>query len=100
MKSLLLLSVLIVACAMVITSCSQGSTYCCTYESRHTGCGGVGWSQWETEYYEFDIDDYKEGWTPEQVCNKFTGSDTECGGGCCIEVQYRNNRLSSGGCSE
>ena len=75
-----------------------GGVYACNYESRYTGCGGVGWSDWETECYEFNIDDYLEDWTPERVCNKFTGTDTECGGGCCIEVQYQNTELSSGSC--
>jgi hypothetical protein len=99
MKRLLILSALIVASAAVITGCGDGSIYCVTYETRHTGCGGVGWSDWETEHYEFNIDDYREDWTPERVRDKFTGSATECGGGCCIEVQYRNTSLSSGGCS-
>jgi hypothetical protein len=77
----------------------DGGSYCCRYEERHTGCGGAGWSDWEKGAFSFNIDDYREGWTPEKVCDKFTGSDTSCGGGCCITIQYRNNQLTSGSCS-
>jgi hypothetical protein len=94
-----MLSALIVTLAMVITGCADDSIHCVTYETRHTGCGGVGWSEWTTEHYEFNMDDYQDGWTPEDVRDKFTGSKTECGGGCCIEVQYQNAQVSSGGCS-
>lgn len=76
-----------------------GTVYCCTYESRYTGCGGVGWNDWEAEQYEFDLEDYKDGWDAERVCDKFTGSATECGGGCCIEVQYQNTELARGTCA-
>ena len=75
-----------------------GGIYCCSYESRHTGCGGTGWTDWEAKSDEFNIDDYLEGWTPERVCNKYTGSDTECSTTCCINVQHRNNQLASGAC--
>lgn len=77
----------------------SGEIYCCTYQSRATGCGGTGWKDWKDGSDQFNIDDYLEGWTPERVCNKYTGSDTECGGSCCINVEYRNNTLSSGTCS-
>ncbi len=76
----------------------SGGTYACSYESRSSGCGGVGWSDWTAQCYQFNIDDYQEGWTPERVCNKYTGSDTECGGSCCIYVEYRNTTLKSGTC--
>lgn len=75
-----------------------GGVYCCTYESRHTGCGGSGWTEWETSSEQFNIDDYKEGWSPEDVCDKYTGTWDECGGSCCISGEYRNNVLSSGAC--
>jgi len=75
-----------------------GGSYSCVYESRHTGCGGKGWSEWKAECYAFNMDDYKEGWTPEKVCGKYAGSDTDCGGGCCIGIEYRNNTLSRNGC--
>ncbi len=77
----------------------ESGYYCCRYESRHTGCGGKTWSSWEKLSENFDISTYKEGWTPEKVCNKYTGSTTRCDGGCCISVEYRNNRLSEGSCS-
>jgi len=75
-----------------------GGLYCCTYESRHSACGGGNWTPWVTEHYEFNLDDYVEGWTPERVCAKFSGADTECAGGCCIDTENRNNILSGGSC--
>jgi hypothetical protein len=94
--------VLVVATAVVLVAgCldDKGGTYCCRYEERHTGCGGAGWSDWEKATFSFNIDDYKEGWTPERICDQYSGSDTSCGGGCCISIQYRNNQLSGGSCS-
>jgi hypothetical protein len=94
-----------VVAAVLISGCigdgeiGDAGYYCCRYETRHTGCGGKDWSDWETAYYSFNIDDYKEDWTPQRVCGKYTRSDTQCGGGCCIYVEYRNNRLSGGSCS-
>lgn len=91
---------LIVVGLLMPTGCgpSDDGIYACTYETRYSQCGGGNYSAWETECYEFNIDDYQEGWSPERVCNKYTGSDVECGGGCCIYVDYRNNHLSSGHC--
>lgn len=78
---------------------STGGVYCCTYDSRHSACGGGDYTAWETNYYEFNIDDYVEGWTPEQVCDKFSGTDTSCSATCCIYSEDRNNVLSSGSCA-
>lgn len=94
-----------VAAMVVIAGCigdeggGEAGYYCCRYETRSTGCGGKGWSDWEKASESFNINDYKEGWTPEKVCDKYTGSRDTCGGGCCITVQYRNNQLSVGSCS-
>jgi len=77
---------------------SESGSYSCSYESRHTGCGGKEWSEWKAECYAFNMDDYKEGWTPEKVCGKYTGSDTNCEGGCCIDIEYMNNKLSRDRC--
>jgi len=87
--------------AVLLCGCGDGSggIYCCTYESRHTGCGGTGWEAWVSQSYEFNIDDYLEGWTPQRVCDKFSGSDTACEASCCIDIQYRNTTLSSGSCA-
>jgi len=96
------MKIMIAICFMLISimiyGCSESSSYSCNYESRHTGCGGKTWTSWEKGCYAFNIDDYKEGWTPEKVCGKFSGSDTECGGGCCIYTEYRDNEISRGGC--
>ena len=89
-----------ISIASFIAGCEEDTVYHCTYEVRSTGCGGKGWGPWKTECFQFDIEDYKEDWTPEKVCNQFKGSDTHCGGGCCIYVEYRNNRLSHGECPE
>ncbi len=75
-----------------------GTLYHCTYETRHSACGGGDWSEWTSECYAFDLDDYQTGWTPQMVCDKFSGSDTECGGSCCIYVEHRNTTLADGGC--
>ena len=90
------------AAFMMISACGGGGgggIYCCTYDSRHSACGGGSWTDWETESFEFNIDDYVEGWTPEDVCGQYDGSDLECGGSCCIYVEYDNNELTDGGCS-
>ena len=84
--------------SLMIYGCSESSMYSCNYESRHSGCGGKGWSEWKSECYPFNMDDYKEGWTPEKVCQKYSGSDTKCGESCCDYIEYRNNKLSGGGC--
>ena len=76
----------------------EGGVYCCTYESRHSACGGGDYTPWETNYYEFNIDDYVEGWSPQDVCDKFNGTDTSCSATCCIYSEDRNNVLSSGEC--
>lgn len=97
----ILLSAVLVVAISGVSGCGDeagGGIYCCSYEVRSTGCGGTDWKEWQTEVYEFNIDDYLEGWTPQRVCDKFSGSDTECGGSCCIEVQYRNTELSGGSC--
>jgi len=103
MKGMAMIAVVaLVAVAVVPGGCGDdegGGVYCCTWESRHTGCGGTDWTAWETEQDEFNIDDYLEGWTPERVCNKYTGSDTACSDTCCIYVEKRNNTLTSGPCS-
>ena len=75
-----------------------GGVYCCTYESRHSACGGGDYTPWETNYYEFNIDDYVEGWSPQDVCAKFSGTDTSCSASCCIYSEDRNNVLSNGPC--
>ena len=76
-----------------------GSVYACNYEKRTTGCGGGDYGAWEAYCYEFDMDDYLEGWTPERVCDKFSGSDTSCAAGCCINIQYQSNEVSKGECN-
>jgi len=99
MKKKIILFVLLGLFGLAVSGCGESGTYSCNYETRYTGCGGKGWNAWKAECYEFNLDDYKEGWTAEKVCHKFTGTATNCGGGCCIETEHRNNRLSKGTCS-
>jgi hypothetical protein len=96
----LLAMALVLYAAATLPGCGEegGGVYACRYESRHSACGGGDYTDWAAECYSFNIDDYLDGWTPEQVCDKFTGSDNECGGSCCITVEYRNNVLSGGTC--
>lgn len=96
-KVLLLLSL---ASGLMAWGCGDesGGVYCCTFESRHSACGGGDYTPWETNYYEFNIDDYVEGWSPNDVCDKFSGTDTNCSATCCVYSEDRNNVLSSGAC--
>jgi hypothetical protein len=103
MRYLIMFGILAVISLTMFASCAEdsgggGGVYACNYEKRATGCGGIGWGDWEAYSYEFDIDDYVEGWTPERVCDKFSGSDTHCAGGCCIDIQYQNNEVAKGEC--
>jgi len=77
----------------------EGGIYCCTYESRHSACGGGDYTEWETQYYEFNIDDYVEGWSTADVCDKFSGTDTTCSATCCVYSEDRNNVLTGGPCA-
>jgi len=94
MKSYILLFLLI-----SLFGCLEQGIYTCKYEERHSGCGGKTWTDWESKCLDIDMEDYKEGWTPEKVCSEYSGSDTNCGGSCCIYVQYRNNQVAPGSCS-
>ena len=89
-----------IAALLLASACGDeaGGTYCCTFESRHSACGGGDYTTWETKYYEFDLDDYVEGWSPQRVCDKFSGNDTECSATCCIYTEARNNVVSGGSC--
>jgi hypothetical protein len=98
MRPLFIAITLVALAASLITCGEESASYCCSYESRHTGCGGTGWTSWETTHYSFNLDDYQEGWSAERVCNKFSGADTNCGGGCCINIEYRSNHLGEGLC--
>jgi hypothetical protein len=98
-KGILMKSLIFFLIFLVLFGCVEEGYYTCTYEERHTGCGGKGWTDWKSECINIDMDDYKEGWTPQKVCGKYSGSDTNCGGSCCIYIQYQNNRVSPGECS-
>ncbi len=94
---------LVGAAALLLASAcgdESGGVYCCTFESRHSACGGGGdYTAWETEYYEFNLDDYLEGWDAQRVCNKFDGTDTACEAGCCINIEDRLLSVSPGACA-
>ena len=96
-----LLASLTVSAGLAAVACGDdaGGVYCCTYESRYSACGGGDYSDWEINYYEFNIDDYLEAWSPEKVCDKSSGTDTSCSATCCIYSEDRNNVLCSGSCA-
>lgn len=100
MRALILVFIVGALAAPCLTACGddEGGVYCCTYESRHTACGGSDWTDWESEVDEFNIDNYKDDWTPQRVCDKYTGSWNECSSTCCINGEYRNNTLTRGSC--
>lgn len=103
MKYLIAAAILAIVSMAVLAGCAGdsgggGGIYACDYEKRSSACGGGDYSDWEAYCYEFDMDDYLESWTPEMVCDKYSGSDLHCAGSCCIYVDYRNNELSKGGC--
>ena len=62
---------LFVASSFTAPGCGDegGGVYCCTYESRRSACGGGDYTAWETNSFEFNIDDYVAGWSPEDVCD-------------------------------
>lgn len=72
--------------------------YSCSYEVRSTSCSGYGWSEWESRCFDFDLEEYLEGISAEDVCDTFSGSQTECASTCCIDFQYRDNQLSTQPC--
>jgi hypothetical protein len=98
MKYALILMTLVASSPAAGCGDEAGGVYCCSYESRHSACGGGDYSAWETNLYEFNIDDYLEGWSPADVCDKFGGTDTTCSATCCVHSEDRNNVLSSGSC--
>ena len=69
------LAFLTLCASLMVLGCGDdaGGVYCRTYESRHSACGGD-YTDGATEYYEFHIDDYFDGWSPTDVCNKFSGT--------------------------
>ncbi len=95
-----MLIIILAGSLLFVGGCGEdGNTlYNCSYQSRHTACGGGDWTAWESACYQFDMDDYLDDWTPQRVCDKFSGSDTECSATCCINVEYQNNQLASGTC--
>ncbi|MBN2067693.1 MAG: hypothetical protein JW744_04455 [Candidatus Diapherotrites archaeon] len=95
-KAIFLVGLLVLAIAL--SGCTEIGSYSCRYESRHTGCGGKDWTAWQQECVEFDMEDYVDDWTPQMVCEKYTGSGTHCSETCCIYTEYRNNVFAGGGC--
>lgn len=92
---------LVCAAMLLLTSAcgdESGGVYCCTFESRYSACGGGDYTTWEMEYYEFNLDDYVEGWDAQRVCDKFDGNDTACSATCCIYTEDRLMSVSAGGC--
>ncbi|MBW2509108.1 MAG: hypothetical protein JRE81_10790 [Deltaproteobacteria bacterium] len=69
-----------VGASFTALSCGdEGGVHCCAYESRHSACGGGDYTPWETNYYEFNTDDYVEGWSTSEERNNVL-STRECPG--------------------
>ncbi len=74
----------------------SGGVMSCTWESRHSACGGGGWTSWSTQCDEFQPSDYTI--SPQEHCANMASNDTSCAGSCCIYVEGRASALRNGGC--
>ena len=74
------------------------SVFHCTYEERMTSCNSTSFGPWESECRTVDFE-LRDGLTPEGFCQEaYSGSDTECAGGCCMDFEFRNTEAHSGAC--
>jgi hypothetical protein len=102
--------VIMVLLAVTMSACGGsgggegGTTYTCTWEERHTACNSGDYYAWTSECYHFDMEDYVEGYTPQQVCDNHTPASggPYCSGvgtdfPCCIYKETRNAQLVQGG---
>ncbi len=85
-------------CSSDLEGEENGGVYCCRYRSESTHCNSGTHDAPEEQSFEFNLDDYVEGSTPESVCGNFSGSHTQCGGGCCINIYYTNLGVTPGSC--
>ena len=98
-KAVLVALVLLLA-SMGLAACGDDgpSIFSCTFEQRKTSCGSSSFGEWEAECRTIDFE-LRDGLSPEQFCqNAYSGSDTECGGGCCLDFQFRATEMRSGRC--
>lgn len=74
---------------------NDGGCFSCLAESRRTGCGGAGFTEWEET--SITIEEPRDGLNPEEFCKDTfpAGGETNCSATCCIEIQYRNIRVGS-----
>ena len=102
MKSLTLslMLVTLLALPLILGACGddEGVTcFTCLYEKRTTSCSSSSFGPWESGEATIDFE-LKDGLTPTQFCSDaYPASDIECGGGCCIDFQFRN--VSVGSCN-
>jgi hypothetical protein len=85
----------------LLVGCSEDESaveVACVYETRHSGCNNGNYTSWETECIDFSSDTLIEGLSPSDACFNFARNDVECGGSCCISVEYRNVQANPGRC--
>lgn len=96
--SVLLLSALLLTFLVGCEDDESAVEVACVYETRHSGCNNGTYTSWETECVDFSSDTLIESLAPSQACFDFTRNDVECGGSCCISVEFRNVQANPGRC--
>ena len=70
----------------------------CHYEKSVSQCGGGNMSAFEAGCTNIDFE-LRDDLSPAQFCkNAYPATDTECGGGCCLNFAFRNVTHSSDSC--
>lgn len=76
----------------LVVSCQDDNTasnaISCQYEVGKTGCGGGSFGAFDSRCAT--IDDPRDGYSADQFCDSFRGTDTSCAGGCCVNFKFRN----------
>jgi hypothetical protein len=97
-----IMAVMALAVSVLALSCGGGDgggQQACSYERRSSEtCNHYDWGSWEADCYSFNMDDYVEGVTAQEVCDNLTEGGTTCELDCCIDVQYQNVTVSGGSC--
>lgn len=85
---------------LVATGCINADPqYCCTYETRISGCAERNWGDWvvgDREFVQSELDE--DGQTAQQACDDFTETFENCEAVCCLTTQYREVVLFEEAC--
>ena len=80
------------------TSGGGSGTFSCVYEVSSTPCNSGAFGPYTAECATIDFE-LRDDLSPEQFCNDaYSGTDFECGGGCCVSFRFRNTHVESGAC--